>query len=69
MSITIIDDNSLQGPVFHLGTTLVPHGELAIIQPPNQGIQSVWENMVGYFNKSQNEHGYDKKITDKIRRL
>lgn len=35
VSITIINDNSLQGPVFHLGTTLVPHGELAIIQPPN----------------------------------
>ncbi|WP_233982329.1 hypothetical protein [Pectobacterium versatile] len=61
--VTIVDDNSLQGPIFHPG---IPRnsswraGNNAASQ--YQGIQSVWKNMVGYFNKSQSEHGYDKKL-------
>lgn len=27
-----------------------------------QGILSVWRNMIGYFNKSQSEHGYVQKL-------
>lgn len=61
--VTIVEDNSLQGPIFHPG---IPQnsswraGNNAASQ--YQGIQSVWKNMVGYFKKSQNEHGYDKKL-------
>ncbi|HCB1741717.1 hypothetical protein HV269_10260 [Citrobacter sp. RHBSTW-00696] len=61
--VTIVDDNSLQGPIFHPGIPLNSSwkaGNNAASQ--YQGIQSVWKNMVGYFNKSQNEHGYDKKL-------
>ncbi|ECH9260225.1 hypothetical protein AVA06_002632 [Salmonella enterica subsp. enterica] len=61
--IKIVDDNSLQGPIFHPGVPLNSSwkaGNNAASQ--YQGIQSVWKNMVGYFNKSQTEHGYDKKL-------
>lgn len=63
MPVTIVDDNSLQGPIFHPRIPLNSSwkaGNNAASQ--YQGIQSVWKNMVGYFNKSQNEHGYDKKL-------
>lgn len=63
MLVTIVDDNSLQGPIFHPRIPLNSSwkaGNNAASQ--YQGIQSVWKNMVGYFNKSQNEHGYDKKL-------
>lgn len=59
--ITIIDDNSLQSPIFHPETPRNSSwraGNNAASQ--FQGIQSVWKNMIGYFNKSHNEYGYDK---------
>lgn len=61
--IKIINDKSLQGPIFHPGDP----SDLAWTAANNsasqyQGILSVWKNMVGYFNKSRNEHGYDQKL-------
>ncbi|EMD1673815.1 hypothetical protein TUSAK1_38480 [Klebsiella variicola] len=62
MPVTIVDDNFLQGPIFHPGIPRNPSWRACNNAASQyQGIQSVWKNMVGYFNKSQNEHGYDKK--------
>lgn len=61
--VKIVNDNSLQGPVYHPGEPsgfAWKAGNHSASQ--YQGILSVWKNMVGYLNKSQKEHGYDSKL-------
>ncbi len=61
--VEIINDNSLQGPVYHPGEPsrfAWKAGNDAASQ--YQGILSVWKNMIVYLNKSQKEHGYDSKL-------
>ena len=61
--IEIVDDKSLQGPIFHPGNPNGSDWRAGNVAASNyQGIRTVWKNMISYFNKSANEQGYERKL-------